>query len=66
MLVFSDYPLTYARTHQSPCREAEVLLPFKRSGYTAQVAGPAPKRPRVELTASETGTVLLRENSYTG
>jgi hypothetical protein len=43
---------------------AEVLLPFTRTGYTAQVAGPAPKRPRVECVTSETGTVMLRGNGY--
>jgi hypothetical protein len=46
-------------------REAEVLLPFKKSGYTAPVAGPAPKRPRVEHAASETGTDSYCRNNST-
>ncbi len=56
--------LQRAKTYQSPYREAEVLLPFMRTGYTAQVAGPAPKRPRVECVTSETGTVMLQGNGY--
>jgi hypothetical protein len=45
-----------------PRREAEVLLPFKRSGYTAPAAaaaGPAPKRPRADHSVSETGNDFL-------
>jgi hypothetical protein len=56
--------LQQAKTYQSPYREAEVLLPFTRTGYTAQVAGPAPKRPRVECITPETGTVMLQGNGY--
>ncbi len=39
-------------------REAEVLLPFKKASYVAppdRSQGPAPKRPRTEAAASETG-----------
>jgi hypothetical protein len=56
--------LQRTKTYQSPYREAEVLLRFTRTGYTAQVAGPAPKRPRVECVTPETGTVMLQGNGY--
>jgi hypothetical protein len=54
-LVF--YPC--AKTYQSTYREAEMPLPFKKTGYTAQVAVPA-EAPRVECVTSETGTVRLQ------
>ncbi len=40
------------------------ISPVRKDGYTAQVAGPAQKRPRVECVTPVTGTVLSQGNDY--